>query len=294
MSADGPEPLVPKLLPEQRVGAAMREARESAGTSLRSMAGRLGYHSHTTLSSYERGAVMPTDEAVAGYERLLGLAPGALVSVLEDARIERHGDAWAKRRVHLPVEFVSPEPGQSGSRQDAPPRRPWLNRRWVLLAGGILLLALAVSVAALLINQGRQQASSSSFPPVGVRDGSDPRVTGCATGAVILNSVDVFDPPEHLAGVLQLRSSARCGTNWGRFIPTSALSIKPTLTLVITVYRPADGASAKFRVTYDSLPAFGNMLISSHECVYAQLTLMPKGQASLPPIQTACRQSPSS
>lgn len=294
MSADGPEPVVPKLLPEQRVGAAMREARESAGTSLRSMAGRLGYHSHTTLSSYERGAVMPTDEAVTGYERLLGLAPGALISVLEDARIERHGDAWAKRRVHLPVEFVSPEPGQSASRQDAPPRHPGLNRRWVLLAGGILLLALAVPVAALMINQGRQQASSSSFPPVGVRDGADPKVTGCAMGATTLDKVDVYDPPQHLVGRLQLRSSARCGTSWGRFAPTVALATKPPLELEIDVYRPADGAVARFRVAYDGQPAYGNMLINKHECVYAQVTLIRKGQASLPPIQTACRQSPSS
>lgn len=84
----------------------MREAREAAGISLRKLAGQLGYHSHTTLSSYERGAVMPTDEAVTGYERLLDLTPGTLADVLEQARIERHGDAWAKRRVHIPVEFV--------------------------------------------------------------------------------------------------------------------------------------------------------------------------------------------
>jgi hypothetical protein len=51
---------------------------------------------------------------------------------------------------------------------------------------------------------------------------------------------------------------------------------------------------AKFHVTYDGLPAYGNMLISSHECVYAQLALIRQGQPSLPQLQTACRQAPRS
>src|SRR5436309_783774 len=93
------QPDEPTLLPEQRVGAAMREARESRGVSLRRLAEQLGYQSHTTLSGYERGAVMPTETVVEGYERILGLASGSLTKVLEEARIERHGDAWTKRRV---------------------------------------------------------------------------------------------------------------------------------------------------------------------------------------------------
>jgi hypothetical protein len=127
-----------------------------------------------------------------------------------------------------------------------------------------------------------------------VRDGSDPKVTGCATGAVTSDSVDVYDPPEHLVGTLELRSSARCGTSWGRFVPTSALRTQPALTLEIDVDRPADGTAAKFHVAYDGLPAYGNMLISRHECVYAQLTLNRRGQSTLPPIQTSCRKSPGS
>lgn len=98
MTADDAQSTSAKVQPEQRVGAAMRNARESAGISLRDMAKRLGYHSHTTLSSHERGSVLPTDESVTGYERELGLKPGTLLRVLEGARIERHGDAWAKRR----------------------------------------------------------------------------------------------------------------------------------------------------------------------------------------------------
>src|SRR5450755_1426237 len=72
-----------QVLPEQRVGAAMREARELSGTSLRQMAKRLGYQSHTALSSYERGAVMPTEKVIEGYEQVLGLQSGELTTVLE-------------------------------------------------------------------------------------------------------------------------------------------------------------------------------------------------------------------
>jgi len=59
----------------------MRAAREAAGISLREMARQMGYHSHTTLSAYECGAVMPTDEAVTAYEQILSLDPGTLTVI---------------------------------------------------------------------------------------------------------------------------------------------------------------------------------------------------------------------
>jgi hypothetical protein len=162
----------------------------------------------------------------------------------------------------------------------------------MMAAAGAVILGLAVFIAVDLLGGNRKPAHAASSPVVGVRDGSDPKVTGCATGAITADSVDVYDPPEHLAGVLQLRSSAHCGTSWARFVPTAALTTKPTLTLEIDVYRPADGGAAKFPVTYDGLPAYGNMLISRHECVYAKLELLRKGQTNPPPVQTSCRKAP--
>jgi len=106
-------------LPEQRVGAALRNARLTAGWTLRSMAQRLNYGSHSTLSEYEKGARMPSEAVVEGYERLLQLKPGTLMAILEAANIERHGDAWTKRRIHLPPQHVDTneqvqEPKQTG------------------------------------------------------------------------------------------------------------------------------------------------------------------------------------
>jgi transcriptional regulator with XRE-family HTH domain len=92
-------------LPEQRVGAALRDARRCAGLSLREMARRLNYGSHSTLSEYENGVRMPSEMVVEGYERLLGLKVGALTETLEAANLERHGDAWVRRRAHLPLQL---------------------------------------------------------------------------------------------------------------------------------------------------------------------------------------------
>lgn len=285
MSTEGLEPNQPTLLPEQRVGRAMREARGAADISLRNLAKQLGYHSHTTLSSYERGAVMPTDEAVAGYERVLDLRPGVLTDVLESARIERHGDAWAKRRVHIPTEFVehrrpevTEDPLPAGRRRSRP-------GRWLVIALAMVAVATVTLMVSLLIDQG---AAHTAAAVSGVQDGSDPSVTGCAADGVTVDSVNVYDPPEHLVGVLQLRSSAKCGTSWPRFVPTSALAITPQLTLELDVYRAADGATAKYSVAYDGQPAYGNMLISAHQCVFAEVTLTRQGQPSLPPVQTDC------
>lgn len=290
MNVDSPEP-TPELLPEQRVGTAMREARESIVISLRSMAKQLGYNSHTTLSSYERGAVMPTDETVTGYERILGLSPGTLADVLERARIERHGDAWAKRRVRIQTEFAPVAPAEAKppvelDQPSAPSSKPWPPRRWTAVAGGVVMLGIVALVVGLLIGQPGSARTVGAVS--GVQDGSDPSVTGCAADGVTVDSVDVYDPPEHLVGVLQLRSSPRCGTSWPRFVPVATLALKPKLTLELDVYRPADGAGAKYAVTYDGLDAYGNMLISSHQCVYAKVMLTRQGQPSLPPVATSC------
>lgn len=269
----------------------MREAREAAGMSLRNMAKQLGYHSHTTLSSYERGAVMPTDEVVSGYERVLDLTPGSLGSVLEGARIERHGDAWAKRRVHLPVEFASHgsdnqrRGGADGRPRGQPRRRLW----WAIASGvGVIVIAAGVTFGLLLSSRAPQPVASKVS---GVRDGSDPTVTGCVDTAATASSVRVYDPPEHLIGIFQLRSSTQCGTSWGRFVPVAGLAQRPPLRLDVKVIRPADGASSDYHVTFDGLDAYGNMLFSDHQCVYAQLTFNRKRQPSHPAVQTACVKS---
>ena len=280
------------LLPEQRVGAAMRQARESREVSLREMARRLNYSSHTTLVAYEHGDSMPADQVVKGYEQVLGLEPGSLREVLESARIERHGDAWAKRRIHLPVEFVSADGSKAPVRET--PRRgvAWLRGRRALVVSIIpVILLVGGGAVSMALQRDRPKAPSTSSTVL-VPDGSDPKVAGCADGATTIDTVDVFDPPQHLVGVMELRSSARCGASWGRFSPNEFLSPTPTVMVEINVRRPADGAVAPFRIAYPgrNAPVYGNMLVSRHECVYAEVTLKRAGRAS-PVIRTKCYES---
>lgn len=273
-----------RILPEQLVGAAMRQARGLSGVSLRQMAKRLGYHSHTTLSSYERGAVMPTDDVVRGYEQLLGLESGSLARILEDARIERHGDAWAKRRARLPTDFYQSDTTahrEPGPQRHGDGRRRW---RWIMLGVAVVLMASGVALGLTLT----LTPSPHPLPVPAALDGYDPKVTGCAIGASTAARVDVYIPRRYFAGVLELRTSSRCGTSWGRFIPALTLPRTPPLMIEIDVYRPADRAAAKFRIAFDGRDVYGNMLVSRYECAYAKVTLIRQGQPAPPPVETKC------
>jgi transcriptional regulator with XRE-family HTH domain len=294
MTSEDVTPGSDELLPEQRVGIAMREVRESRGVSLRQMAKRLNYSSHTTLSGYERGSVMPTDQVVEGYERLLGLESGALSAVLESARVERHGDAWHKRRVHLPVEFVNeaalptPEFEPHGRRFAG-----WPRKRVIFVGAATTVLLAAVGAVGLATLTRDTPETEAVEPQLLVPDGSDPKVTGCADGAVTASSIEIHDPPQYLAGVLELRTSVRCGTSWGRFTPSATLAVTPPLTIVIAVHRPADGTDRPFQLRFDGQAVYGDMLISRHQCVYATLTLRRDGKEA-PTVRTECRLSPGS
>lgn len=283
MTMDQPTPPTTHALPEQRVGAALREAREAGGLSLREVAKRLGYNSHTTLSGYERGSIMPTEAVVEGYERLLGLPSGKLAKVLEAACIERHGDAWTKRRSFLPhvPSAREPAPVRSGAVEA---KVSWYRRPRFVLLVALAIVTIAIVAGGVFWFSGR----GPSFVVPGQLDAADPETTGCVGKVEHADEISVHDPPQHLAGELQLRFSPLCGTSWARFEPSAGLATTPPIVIELNVRRPADGAVAPFSVTYDGLPAYGNMLISSHQCVYAELVLH-RGNSASPPFRTACR-----
>jgi transcriptional regulator with XRE-family HTH domain len=289
MISSGGEP--ESMPPEGRVGAALRQARESQGISLRQMAKRLQYNSHSTLSEYENGARMPSEYVVEGYERVLGLAAGELGDVLEQACIDRHGDAWTKRRPHLPLQVSAQAEVQARIQRGR--GRP--GQRGGMLAVETILLVIVVCVTAVVLWLARRPdgVRPSHVPTdgplmAGAVDRTDPKVTGCAIAAETVDSLEIHDPPQHLVGSLQLRYSSRCGTSWARFEPTVALPTLPPVTLELTVHRPSDGAEAKFTVGYDGLPAYGNMLLSNYECVYAEMVLVRRDARSST-FKTGCK-----
>jgi hypothetical protein len=79
--------------------------------------------------------------------------------------------------------------------------------------------------------------------------------------------------------------------SWGRFVPTVALTVSPTVRLHIDMHRPSDGATAPFAVDFDRQPAYGNMLASREECVYATVTLV-RSEQSTAPFATQCFRAP--
>lgn len=277
-------------LPEKKVGAAMRQAREEHNLSLRGMSRRLNYNSHTTLLNYEQGGAMPTEDAVRGYEEVLGIEPGSLLQVLEQARIERHGDPFPKRRVHIPIKLVAER--ESGSENLDQPlgkshwRSRWLRRPTLAIVAVVTAVAIAAVVGTSLYQQGANQTVAGE-PEVLVADSTDPKVTGCADDASTADKVDIYHPAQYLAGVLELRTSKRCGTSWGKFTQTPGLPESPVLTIEINAYRPADSAISKFRIEYSGQNAYGNQLVSRHQCVYAEVVLFRSEQSS-PATRTKC------
>lgn len=222
-----------QVLPEQRVGAALRQARKAAGLGLREMARRLNYGSHSTLSEYENGARMPSEQVVEGYERLLCLQAGSLATVLEAANLERHGDPWIRRRVHLPVRFID---------QTTPPATNWP----------------AVASRAL---------GESPWPRQPVADGSDPDAAGCSVDAVTLHARRIaYTKRRIIIGHVELRYSARGGAMWGRFQGYGFLDHlaeqRDDVQIVIEILRHSDGVSISTKEQYCFDHLWSDLLVS--------------------------------
>lgn len=67
-------------------------------------------------------------------------------------------------------------------------------------------------------------------------DGQDPNVSGCSSGANTTSYAYLRDPNNNVVGLLELRYSPTCGTNWGRV--TSYIGSKNMFT---DVTRQTDG-----------------------------------------------------
>jgi tetratricopeptide (TPR) repeat protein/transcriptional regulator with XRE-family HTH domain len=98
--ADGQETEAATQRPEARLGSALRLAREERGISLRALAARL-YRSHSNLVEYERGHRLAPLEIARAYETHLGLTPGSLVALHEQARSELYSEERSRRPTYL-------------------------------------------------------------------------------------------------------------------------------------------------------------------------------------------------
>jgi len=214
------------VLPEQRVGQALRSAREAAGLSLRVMARRLNYNSHSTLSEYENGCKMPSETVVEGYERILGLELGTLRTVLEAANIERHGDAWAMRRTHLPLQY---EPIHGIPSTPSAAASPWPMQE---VADGA----------------DPDQAGCSADA-----------ITAHSRRIALPNQRSII-------GHIELRYSPSAHAAWGRFKGYPLLdhlaTQGPSVDIIVEVIRESDGTCLPYRQQYSFDCQWGDLLMT--------------------------------
>jgi transcriptional regulator with XRE-family HTH domain len=224
-------------LPEQVVGEALRSARLASGLSLREMARQLNYSSHSALSEYEHGARMPSEAVVGGYERVLGLPTGTLSTVLENANIERHGDAWPKRRSYLPgVAHV---------------------------AAGIPSTAAAA-------------ASPWPSIPVTDGADPDQAGCSADAITIHSRRIALVDE-RTIVGQIELRFSPSKNAVWGRFKGYSQLEhlaarLSP-LDIVVEIARHSDGSCVSYRQTYVFDLHWGELLVADAGLFQASATV---------------------
>jgi transcriptional regulator with XRE-family HTH domain len=238
------------LLPEHRVGAALRSARLAAGVTLREMARRLNYGSHSTLSEYEMGARMPSETVVEGYERCLQLRPGELMTLLEEANIERHGDAWAKRRLHFPIQFHPTEEFRDLTSANT-------------TAGG----------------SPSTTSADSPWPRQPVADGSDPDAAGCSVDAITVHSRRIsLTGRKAVIGHIELRYCQRSRAAWGRFEGYAYLDHLANkgheVHIVIEVTRHGDNTHITTKEPYLFDFVWSDLLVVDSSLFHARATVL--------------------
>ncbi len=229
----------------------MRAARQAARTSLREMARRLNYGSHSSLSEYELGARMAPETVIEGYERHLGLAPGTLMKVLEAANIERHGDAWSRRRSHLPL--------PSEANKDQPQT---FKETTSMTAGGRPFTTIA----------------ASPWEQQPVVDGSDPDAAGCALDATTVHARRIaLAQRRTIIGHVELRYCARVHAAWARFEGYAFLdhlARTQDVHVIVEIARHRDGTRLSTREEYCFDLIWGELLLTDSGAFHAAATVL--------------------
>jgi transcriptional regulator with XRE-family HTH domain len=119
----------------QRLGAEIRNRRMARGMSLRALARELNLSGHGTLVDYEHGRRIPPEDLVVGCERVFQVSDGALRNLREKALAER-----ADRKTEGLLRSSPPEP------EPVEPLRPRQVKRWILIAGLVVVLAIAAAI----------------------------------------------------------------------------------------------------------------------------------------------------
>jgi hypothetical protein len=186
---------------------------------------------------------MPSEVVVEGYERLLCLKAGTLTTTLEAANLERHGDAWARRRVHLPLQLPD---------DAAPP-------------------GLGVVAA----SPWPQQPVADGSDPDAARCSVDAVTVHARRIALAKRRI--------IIGQVELRFSASSGATWGRFEGYGYLDRladkRGDVQVIVEILRDSDGAliATKEQYCFDHL--WSDLLVADFGTFRAGATVMVGDEA---------------
>lgn len=318
------------LSPEQRVGSAMRTAREAAGLSVREMGRQLKRKSHGPLSEYETGGKLPPEPVVRDYERVLNLKSGTLIQVLEMAWVDLHGDAFVKRRSELPSNvqralerrlFPAADTNSAPAQEDKaglatsiPSRdlgtsendsRPASRQSGTLMARTLPALKKAIKKAAiyltvtalaitfltvLVVAMAQLVHPDNTAKPI--PDRSDPTEGNCIPDNVPLSAVGIYFPPQRLVGLLELRTSRNCKAAWGRFTAAVPPDSIPDAAVEFVLHRGGQTTTtATYRDVLSGQVIESETLRNDNDCVWIEVRIAGRDDTSAS-FRTGCKETP--
>ncbi|WP_073948054.1 helix-turn-helix domain-containing protein [Streptomyces kebangsaanensis] len=280
--------------PRAELAHRLREARDTAGVTLRELAQRAGY-SAAALSAAESGRKAPTWDVTASFVKALGQDPLHWRSLWEAA--SRDGNRAGDDPDRSPAAAAAPIPPAEH------PRR----RRATLVATAVLSALLAAATTGLAVSHrddtaerhpsARHGTAESalwrSLPearsaPGRPADATDPIQTGCGSPDVVARVITFDEVPVRLPGGMDfgrllLRHQPGCRTSWGLVKgPHNAQR-----RVHISVRRPADHVVVTSSFAGESVDSYGQQLSTVEGCVYVEAFVeTPEGRGPL--ARTRC------
>ncbi|WP_433531878.1 helix-turn-helix domain-containing protein [Micromonospora sp. CA-263727] len=317
-------PVDPTADPVQAFAAELRRLREAAGRPTYEALARRAHRSASSLSEAAGGRKLPTLDTALAYARALGgdeaewadrwraaatatAVSGPISGRLDGSAAPTDGAGSADRAG--PAGGAGPVDGPAAPRGDAGRGKPGFRGRRTTGALALAAAMVAGFAAVPWLAGGFRVGGSPAAAPTGaapppertgqpaapaetreVRDGTDPKDTGCAAdpGVTTVDSSAVL-LDERVIGTVELRYAPACGASWPRFVPLpEAAQVPRPAWIQLTVFDGDDPSrNADFAMDYAGISTFGNMLTSTRTCVWAQVRLTGQGWVS-PRARTGC------
>jgi transcriptional regulator with XRE-family HTH domain len=281
-------PLDPQAGPVAELAHELRLLRRQAGSpSYRELARRTNY-SVTALSRAASGNALPSLLVFRAFVAGCGGDPDEWEPRWTSAA---GGDPTAGDEPSGPTPL---DQSAAAGRREAARRSVPAAAAWFL--GGLVAGILCTLLSVWWLNQatdphGPAAAASLGEAPAAAGslvDGADPTRSGCGPDATTIARVPVsFPVPQH-SGALDLRYSPHCHAAWARFDPDSSWHAPPGTVVTLTIIRPSNQAATDYSAPFAGQPIIGNLLLTDHGCLAAQLT-MTSGSGTSPTASTACQ-----